>query len=83
MADLAQARGSTFQPFPPHHRWFTFDFAGKRLPTAEEVTTAIREQATAMLTPPLRNFGVAGIRKAADAVRRWSAALEPECWVWP
>ena len=31
-----------------------------------------------MLTPPLRNFGVAGIRKAAHAVRRWPAKLEPE-----
>lgn len=78
LADLAQARGSTFQPFPPHHRWLTFDFAGQRRPTAGEVTTAIRAQAATMLTPPLRNFGVAGIRKAAQAVRRWPSTLEPE-----
>ncbi len=26
MADLAKARGSKYQPFPPHHAWYTFEF---------------------------------------------------------
>lgn len=75
---LAQARGSTFQPFPPHNTWYTFDFAAKRLPTAAEVRQAIAEQVAAMLHPPIQNFGVPGIRKAAQQMPRWPAAMDED-----
>lgn len=71
LAQLAQARGSTYKPFPPGHTWYTFDFSGKRPPTAAEVRQSIAEQAAGMLRPPIRNLGVAGIRKAAQQVPRW------------
>lgn len=71
LAQLAQARGSTYKPFPPGHAWYTFDFSGKRPPTAAEVRQAIAEQTAGMLRPPIRNLGVAGIRKAARQVLRW------------
>jgi hypothetical protein len=74
---LARARGSTFQPFPPKHRWYTFDFSGKRLPTADEVRQAIAEQAHMMLEPPIRNVGVEGIRKAAQMIPEWPQRLTP------
>jgi hypothetical protein len=76
MAALEQARGSTHKPFPPKNRWYTFDFGQKRMPTAEEVRQAIREQAQVMLEPPISNIGVKGIRKAAKMVPQWPQKLD-------
>jgi hypothetical protein len=76
LAALAAARGSTFQPFPPRHATWTFDFTGQREPTPDEVRAAIGEVATGMLSPPIRNFGVAGIRKAVGLLPRWPTALD-------
>jgi len=78
MEDLSRARGSTFKPFPPKNCWYTFDFTEKRLPTAAEVRQAIREQSQAMLEPPIRNIGVAGIRKAAQMVPKWPEKLDDD-----
>ena len=52
LEDLEKARGSTFKPFPPRHKWYTFDFSDKRPPQPGEVRLAIREVATGMLEPP-------------------------------
>ena len=46
---LAQARGSTFKPFPPKNIGYTYDFSGKRPPTADEVRQAIRQVTHNML----------------------------------
>ena len=78
MEDLSKVRGSTFKPFPPKNCWYTFDFGQKRLPTADEVRQAIREQTQAMLEPPIRNIGVAGIRKAAQMVPKWPEKLDDD-----
>lgn len=75
LADLEKARGSKFKPFPPQHRWYTFDFSDKRQPTAAEVRQAIAGQAGLMLAPPISNLGVQGIRKAGQAVARWADKL--------
>ena len=58
LADLEKARSSTFKPFPPMNGWWTFDFSGFHLPTASETRQAITNQASAMVKPPIRNFGV-------------------------
>jgi hypothetical protein len=78
MEDLEKARGSTYQPFPPKHKWYTFDFSQKRQPTAEEVRQAIAEQAQMMLEPPISNFGVKGIRKAAKMIPKWPDSLDAD-----
>lgn len=78
MADLERARGSTYQPFPPGNLWFTFDFSGKRPPTADAVRQAIAEMAQAMLHPPIANLGVAGMRTAAQRIPRWPSILDME-----
>jgi len=75
MGALSQARGSTHQPFPPCNTWYSFDFSGKRQPTAQEVRQAIAEQAQGMLEPPISNFGVAGIRTAAKRLLKWPDAM--------
>jgi hypothetical protein len=76
--DLRKARGSQHKPFPPKHRWFTFDFTNKRTPTRNEVMAAIEEQIQEMLTPPINNLGVAGIKKAARMIPIWLAAAQGE-----
>ena len=74
---LEQARASQFQPFPPQHGHWRFDFTQQRAPQPSEVLTAITEGATAMLKPPIKSLGVAGIRKAADLIPAWPERLEP------
>ena len=78
LADLDKARSSTFKPFPPVNGWWTFDFSSFHLPSASETRQAITNQATAMLHPPIRNFGVSGIRTAAERIPLWSGQLNAD-----
>lgn len=78
MADLAKARGSKHQPFPPHHAWYTFEFDEGHPPEPVEVRKAIHECAAGMLEPPIINFGVRGIHKAAERIRLWPQALSED-----
>ncbi len=82
LADLEKARGSTFQPFPPKNRLYTFDFSAKRQPTADEMRLAMRHQATLMLNPPISNIGVRGIEKTAQLIQSWPDILAPERLPW-
>jgi len=75
LATLAQARGSTYKPFPPHHAWYTFDFSRSYPPEPGDILQAIGECARGMLGPPIANLGVKGIHKAAERVRAWPNAL--------
>ncbi len=81
LADLATARGSRFQPFPPQNICYRFDFSGYRLPCADEVLQAIRECARTMLHPPINNLGVKGIYKAAQRIDEWPKLLAEETLV--
>ncbi|MBM3696310.1 MAG: DUF4872 domain-containing protein [Actinobacteria bacterium] len=74
---LEQARGSAFKPFPPLHKWFTFDFSSARPPTPEETREAIAEVCRGMLEPPIANLGVKGIRKARAETLKWPKLLDP------
>ncbi|MHB1005183.1 MAG: BtrH N-terminal domain-containing protein [Chloroflexota bacterium] len=78
LADLANARGSTYKPFPPQHAWFDFDFSGFHQPEPGEIWQAIRNSANQMLRPPIANLGVKGIRKARGAVLDWPNKLSVE-----
>jgi hypothetical protein len=80
--ELAKARGSQFKPFPPQHGWYTFDFRDKRPPTAGEVRQAIAEVVEGMLEPPIRSFGVRGIRTAAKRTLQWPKLMGEEQLRW-
>lgn len=75
MAALGAARGSTHKPFPPQNRWLTADLSTYHEPSPAAILEAIRHQAEAMLNPPIRNLGVAGIRTAAERVVEWQKAV--------
>jgi len=79
---LAQARGSTFKPFPPKNIGYTYDFSGKRPPTADEVRQAIRQVTHNMLEPPISNIGVKGILKAATQILKWPVQMNDERLRW-
>ncbi len=79
---LAQARGSTFKPFPPHNTWFEFDFQDKRDPTVDEIWKAISDSCSYMLDGPISNLGVRGIRKAANRSREWHQQMSVEELQW-
>ena len=82
LEDLEKARGSTFKPFPPRNKWYSFDFTNKHLPEREEIFEAIRGQAESMLNPPIINLGVKGIRKAAKLVPQWHESMSPDALKW-
>lgn len=75
LAALERARSSTYRPFPPKNGWWTFDFAGCRPTTPAEIRQAIAAQASGMLTPPISNFGVKGIRLAANRIPGWHVRM--------
>jgi hypothetical protein len=76
LESLAQARGSKYQPFPPHNAWYTFDFSRKRAPLAAEIWPAIRQCAQGMLEPPIANLGIRGIYKAAQCIIEWPQIMD-------
>jgi hypothetical protein len=78
LADMAKARGSTFKPFPPHHRQYSLDFSNAHPPIPEDIRLALRHSANAMLFPPITNAGVKGIHKAAQRIPQWPAVLSTE-----
>lgn len=78
LEDLRKARNSKYKPFSPKNRWFTFDFSKKRFPAKDDFVAAIREQTKQMLTPPIKNLGVAGIYKSALTIPAWMDSADAE-----
>lgn len=76
LKQLALARASKYQPFPPKHHWFTFDFAHAQPPERTALYDAIDQAAQIMLHPPIKNMGVTGIRTAAARARQWPAQFD-------
>jgi|KBSMisStandDraft_5_1062788.scaffolds.fasta_scaffold30565_4 hypothetical protein len=68
---LRKARGSTFKPFPPKNLWLEFDFSGFHRPRPGDIVDSIKQMVDAELNPPIKNFGVRGVRHAADEVMKW------------
>jgi Domain of unknown function (DUF4872)/Butirosin biosynthesis protein H, N-terminal len=68
---LRKARSSTFKPFPPKNLWLEFDFRHFHKPRAKDVAEAICQAANAHLNPPIRNFGISGMRHTATQLPKW------------
>jgi len=71
LESLAEARSSTFKPFPPRNAWVTFAFPKELVPLEKAIKTAIRINAERFLNPPIKNLGVKGIRHFANQVVKW------------
>ena len=69
--DLKNARSSTFQPFPPRNQILKVVCPPEVQDLKRGITDAIKECCHAMLHPPIRNFGLKGIKKWATMVLKW------------
>ena len=76
LVEIGEARGSSFKPFPPKNTYFEFDFASAHAPSVQEILAAVRSNSVAMLNPPISNFGIKGIRRAAKEISRWPDRYE-------
>jgi len=71
LENLAEARSSTFKPFPPRNAWVTFAFPKELVPLEKAIKTAIKTNAGRFLESPIKNFGIKGIRHFANQVIKW------------
>ncbi len=69
--DLEKARNSKFPPFPPKNKLLKIEYPRKTGNLESGIREAIRECYTGMLKPPIKNIGLAGIKKWADIVPKW------------
>jgi len=68
---LAQARCSPFKPFPPKNLRITFDFARFRRPGPRQIADSIAQTVETHTHPPIKNFGLAGLRHTAAMLPKW------------
>lgn len=73
---LAKARGSPYNPFPPKNAYVEADFSGFQSPAPEDIQEAIRQAADAQLDPPIKNVGIKGIRHAAREIVKWPDMMD-------
>jgi len=78
LKELEEARSSTFKPFPPENKWFTFEFPEKLTQAEVAIRNAITQTAKSMLYPPIKNLGVKGINHFASEIVKWPKLFPPE-----
>jgi hypothetical protein len=71
LEQLRAARSSTFKPFPPKNARLEFDFSKSHRPTPEDICSSIAQTVDSHLNPPIKNFGVKGLRHTAAEVLKW------------
>jgi len=71
IADLARARSSKYQPFPPKHRLLKMKYPVKVKDLGDGIEESIRECCRNMLAPPIKNIGLAGMEKWAQLIMGW------------
>lgn len=71
LEQLRLVRGSKEKPFPPRNTYLDFDFSDYHKPTPEDLHEAIGQAAEAMLSPPIKNLGVKGLRHTAKELLKW------------
>jgi hypothetical protein len=76
LEQIARARSSPYKPFPPKNLRLEFDFKGFRDPGSKEIAASIAQTVEASLNPPIKNFGVPGLRHAAKQLLQWPAIFK-------
>ncbi len=71
LASLAEARASGCKFMAPENALFKFKFPEKTKPMPAAVRDAIRKTCDEMLSPPIKNLGVKGIRIFAEKLPEW------------
>jgi len=78
LESLADARNSKYKPFPPRNIYFNISVPAKTQPLSQAVKKALMETSKNMLNPPVRNFGIKGIRQLAADILNWPKLLDPK-----
>jgi hypothetical protein len=71
LTDLEKARASKFPPFPPKHRLLKIKYPSQIQNLEAGIKESIQECCQNMLNPPIKNIGLAGMKKWADIVLKW------------
>ena len=71
LQQLAIARNSKYKPFPPNNQYLEFNFSAFHPPEPTGIYSAIAQSVDMQLNPPIKNFGVKGIRNTASELRQW------------
>ncbi|MDP2895153.1 MAG: BtrH N-terminal domain-containing protein [bacterium] len=69
--DLNRARTSKFAPFPPKNKLLKIKYPERIGDLTNGIRESIRECCDRMLTPPIKNIGLAGLQKWSDLVPTW------------
>jgi len=69
--DLKRARSSRFPPFAPKNRLLEIKYPEHIGGLENGIRQSIRECCTEMLAPPIRNIGLAGLKKWASIAPKW------------
>jgi hypothetical protein len=69
--ELKKARNSKFPPFPPKNKILNIKYPSKIGNLEKGIIEGIKESTKNMMDPPIRNFGLAGIKKWAELVPKW------------
>lgn len=72
LASLAEARASGCKFMAPQNALFKFRFPEKTKPLKDAVRDAITKTCGEMLSPPIKNIGVKGIRTFAEKLPEWA-----------
>lgn len=69
--DLITARSSKFSPFPPKNRLLKIQYPGRLGNLEKGIGESIRDCCSNMISPPIKNFGLAGMQKWAGLLSKW------------
>lgn len=78
LEQLGKARNSKFKPFPPKNTYLQFDFTEFHNPTTEDLISSIRQTIETQLYPPIKNFGVKGLRHTSKEILKWPKIFDDE-----
>ncbi len=73
---LRKARNSPYKPFPPKNAYLEFDFSHYYPPREEDIFSSVSQTANDMLNPPISNFGIKGMRRTAQEIKKWPRKYE-------
>jgi hypothetical protein len=69
--DLKKARSSKFPPFPPQNKILKIEYPSQIADLHPGIYEALFDCCDSLLNPPIRNFGLKGIKKWAKMVLKW------------
>ncbi len=71
LGQLGKARNSPHKPLPPKNTRLEFDFSSFHDPNREDIISSIKQTVESQLDPPIKNFGIKGIRHTAREITKW------------